>query len=699
MTAADGVGNAPILVGIDVGGTFTDAVALSKDRSVIGKVLSSPTDYSAGFDEALGQVLARIEAEPGEIGRLRHGTTVATNAVLTASGAPTGLLATRGFRDVLELRRLRVPVLYDLSSQKPTTLVPRRWRLEVDERTRATGEIERPIDLATVEAQIRSLLNAGVRSVAVSLLHSYANPAHEVAIGRLIDALWPELPYSLSSQVLPQIGEYERTSTTVVNAYVMPVVRRYLSTISERLRSRQVHADLEIMQSSGSVMSAMAAMDQPARIIESGPAAGVIAALHHARALGYRNVLSLDIGGTTAKASLIEDGEIELTHQYEVGGNFSQRTRLLGGGGHVLGLPAIDVSEIGAGGGSIISVDASGRVRVGPESAGAAPGPAGYGLGGHLPTLTDAQLVVGHLGDGQLLGGTIRLSANLAQIALSKTVARPLRREPVEAAHGALQIAAASMLRVLRSVSVERGRDPRDFVLMAYGGGGALHAAELAAALGSRLVIIPPAPGVFSAYGLLTAEPAYDSSLPIAALLTDISEDELEAAFARVRHTVALWFEQHRYGDGEIAWQREVDLRHAGQGFTLTVPLGDAGGRSALALAEHRFREKHELTYAHRAGELPVELASVRVRARIHQSSLERPRWKTPPTSERDSSRDVFWGPAAGTIRTPVIRDLRAGRTQCGPAVVEAFDHTIVIPPGCQWRHDAQGNSYIDVNA
>src|SRR3954470_11261611 len=414
-------------VGIDIGGTFSDLVIMDEAGRVSTlKVSSAPDEVIAALVDGLKDLQRRAGLAPSDAIAVVHGTTAATNAILEYRGARTGLITTKGFRDILEIRRLRVGRLYDLGWDKPKPLVPRRLRYEVPERLDVTGAVVEPLDVAEAERVVEAVLASGVEAVAVSLIHAYANPDHERMIGEMIAERAPAVFLSLSSEVLPEIGEYERTSTTVVNAYVGPVVDRYLGALEARLAEGGITAPLQMMQSSGGVLRASTARRRPAQVVESGPAAGVVAAVRLARQCDLPNVITVDMGGTTAKASIIENGRAFQMAEYEVGAGISAGSRMFKGGGHLLRVPALDIAEVGAGGGSLVRVDSGGGLRVGPESAGAVPGPVCYGLGNEQPTLTDANLVLGYLNQTHLLGGTLPIDGAAAHRALQERVANPL---------------------------------------------------------------------------------------------------------------------------------------------------------------------------------------------------------------------------------------------------------------------------------
>ncbi|MGH6912082.1 MAG: hydantoinase/oxoprolinase family protein, partial [Geminicoccales bacterium] len=485
-------------VGVDIGGTFTDIVVIGKDgRAHTRKVSSSVDDYARAITEGLAELFEELGLEPDQVEEVRHGTTVASNAILEQKGARTGLITTKGFRDILEIRNLRMPRLYDIGWTKPPPLVERHLRAVVDERIDARGEVVRPLDPVDAERAVRQLLDQGVEAIAVCLLNCFVNPAHEQIAKEAILGLAPDLPMSISSEVLPEIKEYERSSSTVINAYVMPIVARYLERLQCNLERQGIEAPLLIMQSNGGLMTAEAATARPLHVIESGPAGGVVGAHALARACGIENVISFDMGGTTAKAAMIERGEYTRALEYQVGGGILTGSRLLTGAGYLLKVPAIDLAEVGAGGGSIVRIDAGGSMVVGPDSAGAVPGPVCYDIGGAEPTITDANLILGYINPDHLVGGALKLNPGRAREAFEQQIARPLNLSLEHAAYGVHQIAASNMIRAIRAVSTERGRDPRDYTLFAFGGNGPVFACAMAKELGMRRIVVPPSPGLF----------------------------------------------------------------------------------------------------------------------------------------------------------------------------------------------------------
>jgi N-methylhydantoinase A len=689
-------------IGADVGGTFTDVVLVDgAGRVATRKVASTPDDFGRAVVQGVAELLAERGGGAGELRDLVHGTTVATNAILELKGARTGLLTTRGFRDVLELRRLRMPRLYELFWDKPAPLVEREHRLEVDERLDARGEVLVRLDLARAGRAAEQLVEMGVESIAVALLHAYANPAHERAIGELIRSRWPHLDVSLSHEVLPAIREYERTSTTVINAYVRPVVRRYVQSLRRQLDERGVSAPLLIMQSNGGVMSDAAAAAKPAYIIESGPAAGVIASVGLARRLGLENVITFDMGGTTAKASLIEHATPDFTSEFEVGAGISLASRLITGGGYALNLPVIDLSEVGAGGGSIVWIDQAGAPKVGPRSAGAAPGPVCYGQGGTEPTITDANVILGYINPVSLLDGEMPIDSALAGRAFRERVADPLGLGLLDAAYGAHELANASMIRAVKAVSTHRGRDPRDFTLFAFGGSGPIHVAGMARELEIRRVIVPPAPGLFSAFGLLSAELEHHAVRTFLRSTEGLDPDELAAALDDLEGRGRRELGHGGFLADTVQVERWAELRYVGQSFELAVPVG-AGPLDAAAVRGLReaFDREHERTYGHRVNNR-IELVNLRVICRAPRPSgngLAGLSARSRNGRDR-STRPAYFGPRHGSLDTPVIRREQLDRTPTpGPLIVEEYDATVVVPPYCAAARDALDNIVLEMS-
>ena len=720
----------PYAIGVDIGGTFTDIVVLGPDGAIhTKKVPSSVDNYARAIVEGVREILvegvreplaepdlrrartivdqvqdvvSRAELAGSDIGEIVHGTTVGSNAILELRGARTGLITTKGFRDALEVRRLRMPRLYDLRWDKPRPLVERYLRMEVAERVNARGEVLCPLDPADVERALDRLLAEGIEVLTVCLLNAYANPVHEAAIRDLVSARAPTLPVCTSAEILPEIREYERTSTTVINAYVMPVVQRYLRALREGLDGIGIGCPLLIMQSNGGLMSAEAAARTPMHIIESGPAAGVVGAQALARRMGLAKVISFDMGGTTAKASIVEDGEVMRAPEIQVGAGLNVGSRLLTGAGYLLRVPAIDLAEVGAGGGSIVWIDAGGSLQVGPRSAGAMPGPVCYDLGGIEPTITDASVILGYLNPAQLAGGAVKLNAARSHEVFEARVARPLGLSLAEAAYGAYVVAASNMIRAIKAVSSERGRDPREYVLFAFGGNGPLFATALAQALGIRSMIVPPAPGLFSSFGLLYSDVEHHYVRTYRRRTRAVDREELGRLWSQMEAEARAQLGAEGFAEAARRVRRWADLRYHGQSFELTVPVaaGPVDSRALLDL-EEAFAREHERTYGHRAGpEEPVELIALRL---VAQGVPERPRVperilvERDRTSEHPGPRRAYFGRDHGWLPTPILRRAALTERRPGPLIVDEYDATCVVPPGAAAGLDAHGNILIEL--
>ena len=685
-------------VGVDIGGTFTDIVFVSPDGAVITrKVSSTVDDYARGIIDGIGQVITSHVLEGIAIGEVMHGTTVASNAILEMTGARTGLITTRGFRDVLELRTLRMPRLYDLAWEKPPPLVERYLRMEVDERIDANGNIQREVESADIEQAVERLLAEGVEAIAVCLLNSFANPVHEQTVLEVLKTKASHIPCCISFDVLPEMKEYERTSTTVINAYLLPVVSSYLASLVRKLTEIGVNAPLLLMQSNGGLTTVEQAGRLPCHIIESGPAAGVVGAQALSQASGIDDVVSFDMGGTTAKASLIENGMYSRAVEYSVGAGIMVGSRLLTGAGYRLKVPAIDLAEVGAGGGSVVWLDAGGAMQIGPRSAGASPGPVCYGLGGSEPTVTDANVVLGYLNPDYLVGGELKIDSELSHSVLSNVVAIPLGIDLVEAAHGAHEIAAANMIRAVKAVSSERGRDPRSYAMVAFGGNGPLFAATMAKVLGMKRILIPPSPGVFSALGLLSAavEHHYSRTLRRVLRLTDPLEFETgwQALETEARAQLAV----DGFTPDKMALYRSANMHYQGQIYELSVPV-EAGpfNAAAVPVLEEAFASEHERTYGHRAGpDEPVELVNLELvgRGLTEDRGLPIDQGDSCAVPANTGMRRAYFGRANGWIDTPVLKDRRQlSGADDGPLIIEEYDATCVVPPRARAALDDQGN-------
>ncbi len=679
-------------IGVDIGGTFTDVALIEEASGAIGvaKTPTTPEDFGRGVLNGLSDALAKYGMPTAEVTLLSHATTVVTNALLENQGARTALVSTKGFRDVLELRRSARADLYDLFQDPPAVLVPRHRRLEITERIAADGSVVIPLAEDELPGLIDQLQALEVEAVAVSFLFSFQNDAHEKAVGKAIRAAMPGVPVFLSCEVLPEIREFERTSTTSVCAYVGPILESYLRRLQEAIRSLGL-PDLMVMGSAGGVLDVPAALAMPAAAVESGPAAGVIAAQLIGRQLDKPNLLSFDMGGTTAKASLIDNGRVETTAEYEVGSSASQ-SRWLHGTGHPIRVPVIDLAEVSAGGGSIAWIDPAGALKVGPHSAGAVPGPVCYGQGGTQPTITDTNLVLGYLDATSLLGGELPIDYAAAERALREQIAEPLGQSVEQAAAGVLAIVNNAMAEALRMVSVERGHDPRDFAMVAFGGAGPLHACALADELDVPEVIVPPIPGAFSALGLVGADIRRDYARTVYAPLETLLPGHLAVIWDEMEAEGRQMLAAARVPEDSRQILRQADLRYGRQAYELTVDAPDGAVTEAtLAALADAFHAAHERTYGHKNEAEAVHIVTLRLSA---VGLLGDPHFAE-ATGDGESMKGErqAWFPASGRVPTPVHDRARLAAKQkiAGPAIVESLDSTLVVPPGWQARVDDAG--------
>ena len=666
-----------ILVGVDTGGTFTDIVLLQEGNIRIHKVLSTPADPSS----AILQGLAHLGVAQN-LDVLVHGSTVATNAVLEHKGAVTGLITTAGFRDVLEIGRQTRPKLYAINVQKVPPLVPRSLRLEVNERLNERGEVLIELDEASLQTAIRTLQEAGVEAVAISLLFSFINPKHERIVTEAVRAA--NLYVSPSCEVLPEFREYERTSTVVLNAYVGPLIDRYLARLESELSQ---HTVLRIMQSNGGSILSSTARREAARTLLSGPAAGVVGAAFVAKTSGFTQTITLDIGGTSTDVALV-NGSISETTDGAIGGYPTK-------------LPMIDIHTVGAGGGSIAYFDTGGALRVGPVSAGANPGPAAYGRGGTQATVTDANLVLGRLLPEAFLGGTMSLDSKRAHDVVAH-IAERLGTTVEEAALGIIRVVNANMEAAIRLISVERGCDPRQFTLVAFGGAGPLHACELAAALGIPRVLIPTTPGVLSALGMLTADTLKDYVRTVMVAAED-AQSAVEEVFAELAEQGRADLVREGIAVEHITIERYVDIRYIGQSYELVVPF-----ESSIAQATTNFHSAHELRFGYSDPGERVQVVNVRLKARglAQPPQLERYESKQGATPTPTSMQDVVFmdsqrsaiSSSYRTYHVPVYEReiLEPGNILTGPAIITQYDTTTVLPPDWRAWVDAVRNLIIE---
>ena len=688
-------------VAADIGGTFTDLVFQWADGTLDKrKVQTTPDDFARAIVEGVAGFLRENGLGGAAVDEILHATTIATNAILERRGAKTALVTTEGFRDVLELRRIRIPYSYDQSWSKPAPMVEREFRFEARERVGADGTVLTPFDPDSLVTALASIRSSGIESVAVCLLHSYANPEHEQAIAAILRRELPAVSLSLSHQILPEVREFERTSTTVVNAYVAPLMARYLATLRTRLAEIGTRAPILVMQSAGGLISAGAAADNAVSVIESGPAAGVVAAARIAEAAGYANVITLDMGGTTTKASIIEQYEILRASEYEVGSEISASSRLVRGNGYLLRIPVIDISEVGAGGGSIARIDDAGALRVGPRSAGSVPGPAAYGRGNQQPTVTDANLVLGYLAGGSLAGGSLYIDVDLAERAVNQHVAQSAGLTPLEAAWGIHLIANSNMVRAIRTVSVERGRDPADFALMAFGGAGPLHAAAVARELGIRKVLVPPSPGVFSAFGLLRAQVEQHAARSVLCSTSVEHAGRIALAYRQLSNDIRRRLEKEGIEPHAIRLSARADIRYRGQSAEISVPFShERVDAASLASLTSAFEAEYERTFGHRGSTPAFEFVTARLTGSVDRVHPLATHWvKTPLAHALRPSRPAYFGPNHGVVEAQVVsRADLAGAVQTGPLLILEYDTTVVVPPGYCASLDTAGNIVIDV--
>ncbi len=683
-------------LGIDIGGTFTDIVLLGEDGVVhTKKILSTPDDYSLAIEDGTRALLAETGIAADAIAEVSHGTTVATNAIIERKGVRVALVTTQGFRDILEIARYRAPQLYDVYFRKPEPLVERRLRFQVPERMTAGGEVVTPLDAAAVHAVADTCVAEGVDAVAICFINAYANGAHEEEAAALFRARHPDLPVTVSSELVPQIQEYERTSTTVVNAYIRPVIERYAQRLEERLRSIGISVPLNIMQSNGGVLPGELAARKPIFIIESGPAAGVVGAQRLGDRLGLGDTIVFDMGGTTAKASIIVDGEYGTAPETEVGGGAALGHRMIRGGGYVVQAPTIDIAEVGAGGGSIAWVDAGGGIQVGPHSAGAAPGPVCYGQGGTEPTVTDANLLLGYLNPDVLVGGDLALDRDGAERAVTE-IGESLGQSATDTAYGIHLIANARMMRALSAVSSERGLDPAGFGAVAFGGNGGVHVCGLADSLGLPEVVVPPAAGLFSALGLIFADVEHQCIRAYYQPIDSVDLDALNGTFEALRAEATDLLTADGYPEDRRTLTCSAEAKYIGQNAALVVPIDRLPiTDSDLDSLCEAFSVAHDNTFGYRSDEERLQFVSLKV---VGRGVPDAPRLPDAVRVGSDHAasmahRRAYFGPEHGWIETPVLRRVDLDDTpRPGPLIVEEYDTTTVVRPGWAASRDSWNN-------
>ena len=689
-------------VSVDIGGTFTDLVAMDEEGNLTNiKVPTTPRRPEAGVLEAFRRFLE--SHRPEEVSMVVHATTIATNALfgqLELELPRTALITTRGFRDVIEIGRQRRPELYNLFFRRPRPLVSRRDRYEVDERIDSKGRVIKPLSRREVSSIAEKIRMEGIQTVAIGFLNSYANPIHEIEVKKIMESECPGVFVTASCEVSPEYREYERISTAVVNAVLMPIVHTYIVRLLEGLRRIGVRAPLYIMQSSGGLTPAEDVSHRPASIVESGPASGVVASTFYGRLLGLGDILSFDMGGTTAKAGAVRGGKPEMVTEYEVGGRV-HKGRIVKGSGYPVRFPFIDLAECSAGGGTIAWVDEGGSLRVGPLSAGAHPGPACYGLGGGKPTITDANLLLGRL-PNSLIGGRLRLDRRLAEEAVRREISEPLGIDVSEASSSIIRVANSLMAKILRIVSVERGYDPRDFTLIAFGGAGPMHACALAEELGISRIIVPVNPGLFSALGLLVSDVKYTFVRALMAKVDEVEAERLETLFKELEHEGWRTLKKDGFTDDHIVFIREVDARYLGQSYELTIPAERPFTEAGVERLEASFHERHRLIYGYMERSEPVEIVNIRLTA-IGLMEKPKPRRRRleeaePPRESLKGFRMVYFEDPDEYVRCPIYQRerLKPGNRVDGPLVVEQYDSTTVIYPGWSLLVDCYGNLKIE---
>ena len=674
-----------IFVAVDIGGTFTDLIGFDDEKGAFlqAKSLTTPAELGQGVIDCIRQ----SGVAPGAIAELIHGSTIAINTLIERKGAKTGLVVTRGTRDVYIIGRGNRPESYNLFFHKHRPLVSRQLTREVAERVLSSGEVDAPLQKASVVEACKALKATGVEAVAVCFLHSYANPEHERIAGAMIRKAMPDVYLSLSHDILREYREFERMSTTVVNAYIGPKVGGYVKRLRSSLGGIGFKGDLSIMRSNGGVMTPDVATERPAAMMESGPVGGIIASARVGQQLGFSNVISFDMGGTTAKASLIRAGEPTLAPGYYVGGYAS---------GHPVMLPMIDVVEVGAGGGSIAWRDDVGALKVGPQSAGADPGPICYSGGGTEPTITDANVVLGRLDPDNFLGGTMKLDAEGARRGIEEKVARPLKLDTVVAAQAIVEIAIAKMSLAVREVSVAKGYDPRDFALVASGGAGPLHVCAIARELFVPTVIVPLFPSHFSALGMLLADERHDF---IRTVYSDLASADFAKLVAVHDEMVADARSSLRHGK-DARYEIRLDIRYVGQEFTLSVPVELAqlkrGDRKAIRTA---FDQLYEQRYAHHSPEEPVEMVNIRLSAIGKRPSLAFPSLASGGTATPSGERQAYFTSASKPLSAKVYRrdHLGAGARIAGPALIQEHGTTTVLFENDACQVAASGELIVEV--
>ena len=688
-------------IGVDIGGTFTDLVVFddASGSFAVGKTLTTPRDPSEAVETLVGETLQREGIPADAVRQLIHGTTLVTNAIIERKGSRTALLATQGFRDSIEIRRENRYELYDLMLEMPAALVPRYLRFDVPQRTLSDGATLQELDEAFVAQLARELAANGIEAVAIAFLNSFTNPSAEREARVIVQRVAPQLRISISSEVVPEIREFERTSTTIANVYVQARVETYLRELQTRLERIGFRGSLFLIMSSGGIVTVDTAMRSPVRLLESGPAGGALAAASYGAACGYSDLLSFDMGGTTAKFCIIDRGQPLIAHEFEV----DRRYRLKKGSGLPIKLPVIEMIEIGAGGGSIARIDALGLLKVGPESAGAEPGPVCYGLGGSEPTVTDADLVLGYLDADYFLGGQFKRDLDAARRAITERIAEPAGLSLEEAAWGIHQVVNEGMANAARIHTLERGKDPHRFPVFAFGGAGPVHGYRIAKALGSPALIVPFGAGVMSAVGFLTAPLAFDFVRSWRGRLDALDWQRANELLAEMEAEGQALLEQSGVAPVDIQHRRMADIRYVGQGHEIQVPLpGGLLDAESTPGIMRSFEETYRRLYERLSESVPLEIINWRV---ISSSPAPQVRLRAGENGQpiaataRKGSRRAYFPELGGYVDTPVYDryGLAPGAGFSGPTIVEERESTVIVGPDCRFRIDEQLNLIVEL--
>ena len=676
-------------IGIDVGGTFTDVTLLNSEtgRYYTYKLSSTLQDQSLAIANGTKETLELYGVPVSEIEYFGHGTTVATNMIIERKGAKTALITTKGFRDLLEIGRQTRPSLYNIMEDKPETLVKRSLRKEISERVTAKGDILRDVDRDEVRAVLKELKEQGVESIAVCFLFSFLNSRNEKIVEDCIKEVWPEAYYSVSSTILPEFREFERLSTTVINSYLGPRMKMYIHNLRQRIKEVGVTVEPYITQSNGGVMSISSTIQTPVQTALSGPSAGVMGAVYIAEAAGFKDIITYDMGGTSTDVSLVKDGIAEYTTKRKVCGLPS-------------GVPMIDVHAVGAGGGSIVQIDNAGALKVGPESAGANPGPAAYGLGNENPVVTDANLVLGRINPHYVLGGRLKIDAELSKKAVKAKIADPMGIGTEEAALGIVKVVNSNMARAIRVITVEKGHNPSDFTLVAYGGAGPLHAVHLAQEMGIRTVLIPPAPGALCALGLLTADIKKSYVRTAIASYDEMTPEQINAVMSSLRDEGSAWLDSEKVPSERRKFHGIAEMRYVGQNYELQVEIPTENiTASDIEKMKQDFFVAHEKNYGYYNPNAPVQFVNFRCEATgiVKKPNLAELETTLDDPSKAEIGRRVVHFEESGAVDCPVYDRAKFGRAERvnGPCIIEQMDSTTVVPPNTWFSIDKFGNLII----